>query len=304
MAGSDQAGNPSQSTGAAPLSQEEAERLANQFTPLWEAGPEAAPGPGLPPAAVTAHPVIVPPAAAPPGSVATSQDAGEVVLPDSKTEYAPPRPLPAAQKTVLGLAPPTTIEVAGDRGPPPDLAQTAADARGISDEPGREDEAPASTNIDTIPPRSRQQSGGGRALVLGIVGGGLIVILVLAARSFFAGNSGATATVDARRTEAVPAVASAAPPAPTQVAPAEPPPEETAAEKPEETAEAPTEEPEPPVVAEKPRAAKASRATTSTRRATATSKVERPKARPEPKPARSTSPRPATGGAIVRDSPF
>ena len=122
-----------------PLSLDDAERLASQFTALWDEPAADSPPAGSPakaapasvaepsPAAVKPSPTNVAEApqgvveAAPesvpeptPAMVAMARpmgsspdiDPNSVELPSRRSDYAPPRPLAAPQRTMLGLAPP------------------------------------------------------------------------------------------------------------------------------------------------------------------------------------------------------
>src|SRR5512139_1270847 len=101
------------------LSLDEAERLASQFTPLWEMPEGDAPAAVAPRAPVVASPAVAvsaapaAPAVSAPPPVDTSPPAPEVALPDKKIEYAPPQPLPHAQRsTEPPNAPAVSVEVA------------------------------------------------------------------------------------------------------------------------------------------------------------------------------------------------
>jgi hypothetical protein len=123
-----------------PLSLDDAERLASQFTPLWEDVPEAPaaaqpvppPNGELPPAdaaKAAPEPEEAPPPSTPGDGPASSEptpamvaiarpmgsspdiDPNSTELPAHRSDYAPPRPLAPAQRTMVGLAPPPPVQV-------------------------------------------------------------------------------------------------------------------------------------------------------------------------------------------------
>ncbi|HEX4337429.1 MAG TPA: hypothetical protein VH062_16055 [Polyangiaceae bacterium] len=130
MPGNDEAAN-----SKPPLSLDDAERLASQFTPLWEDVPEAAPAAPAEPVAAApaapAEPAAVAPASEPtPAMVAIAApmgsspdiDPNSTELPVRRSDYAPPRPLAMSNRTMMGLAPPPAVEVSLP--PPPPSATT------------------------------------------------------------------------------------------------------------------------------------------------------------------------------------
>jgi hypothetical protein len=139
MAGNDEAVD-SKPPEPGPLSLDDAERLASQFTPLWEEAPEATAAPVPEPAGAAAPPPaqaspfadlkpvqMTPPEPVPdvapestPAMVAIARPMGSspdidptsTELPDRRSDYAPPRPLAVPQRTMVGLAPPPPVQVA------------------------------------------------------------------------------------------------------------------------------------------------------------------------------------------------
>lgn len=234
-----------------------------------------------------------------PPAVSTSGRARKVVeeplLPERKVEYAPPRPLVAAQKAGLEDSEPTTIEVA-------ESARAASPTREPSLEteiPTEEERASAAT-LDTLPPRARHSSPiRARAIVIAVVVGAAAVTGFAAIRLAAVKRENAEAPRSEERTRAaalVPPVSSASLPEPQRdIVPAEGLPPEPRAAEPEKVAEIASAEPEVP-----PRPSTRQLATSSRR-----PKTLAPASNAEPTESPRTSPprRPA-GGAIVRESPF
>jgi len=173
MSGNDEAEN-----SKPPLSLDDAERLASQFTPLWEDVPEAeqaAAEPSEVAIAVAEQPVVAPVAPGePPGAPEVASPASEPTpamvaiaapmgsspdidpnsteLPVRRSDYAPPRPLAVSHRTMVGLAPPPAVQVApsatttplGLSGPPaakPSLHVVAeTSALGMEAAPARDDD--------------------------------------------------------------------------------------------------------------------------------------------------------------------
>jgi len=276
-----------------------------------------APPPGVAAAFAAAVPAPVAPQAAPVAAVAIPAPVAaiappepgpaqrrpspipEEAAPDSKSEYAPPRALPAAQRAV-GMSPPISVDVPSRLG---GASSQAAPAQSYYDP---DDD---SAKLDTIPPRRRQA--GARRIVFGVMGVAIALVAAVGLRQFFQSKGADSGASGPARAEAVTAKPQAAPVAPapppsattTEVAAAPPPPPEP------EPAAPPNEAPEPdkaaveakPVAEATPRAAR-----TPPHRAAPAPRPEKKQAAhtKEPRPV-AAPPLPAPGGgSIVRESPF
>ncbi len=238
MAGNDQPGNEKQPS-APPLSLDDADRLASQFTAMWDepAFAEAAVAPAAPPVLVAPPPVTIEPAPPPARAPAPARE----LTPDVAAQYAPPRPLVSPEKSLHSVAPASSVEV--------EPVQTPSGANRAR--PGLapnvlafEEEEPIAARR-TEPPRSRRASGRGRGVVFGVVGVAAGLIVAGVARTAL--RPADSASTPAPRTETVAPVVTQ-PPAQTAAAPAPPPLPETALPAP-----APT--PPPPSVTAEPTAA-------------------------------------------------
>ncbi|HEX4473453.1 MAG TPA: hypothetical protein VH142_00150 [Polyangiaceae bacterium] len=250
---------------------------------------------------------------APPQSVAPRavEPRPESAAPDSKAEYAPPRPLLQSQRTMLGLAPPVSVDVEA----PPDTFAAPDGGLFTSQPPAaamptapmvRETDRPRD-KLDTIPPRSRRRQGG-RGVVIAVMGAALVLVIAVVARRLFSSDDHAASESTPVRQEVVTAppqgtMAPAAPadaPTPTSAATVVATPTATATNTAATTVE-------PPVAA--PSAAPAPAAPRDQEPSKASHAVRHAAARPSrPAPAHTAShavaPPPAPHGSIVRESPF
>jgi hypothetical protein len=228
----------------------------------------------------------------------------EEAAPDSKSEYAPPRALPAAQRTVLGMSPPVSVDL-----PPGNVNTSLTSAAPAAYEPDID-----SAKLDTIPPRRRQA--GARRIVFGVMGVALALVAAVGVRQILKSSSPEAAPSPAR-VEVVTKTTPTPPQPPVPEVPPPPPPTTEVAAAPAEPAAADTAEaPEPPAP-EKP-AADTHRpvAEVAPARPAPARQVQRRPAPPrpekktttrqkEPGKASATTPPPSPGGgSIVRESPF
>jgi hypothetical protein len=272
-----------------------------------------APPPGLA-AAIAAAKAQQAPAAPPPEPVyqAPAPQPGrrpspipEDAAPDSKSEYAPPRALPAAQRTMLGMSPPVSV----------DAPSSAADSAPFTAMTAQAYEPDVdSTKLDTIPPRRRQA--GARRIVFGVMGVALALVVAVGFRQLMKGSSETSAPAPTpTRAEAV--AAKPPPPAP-EPAPApnpERPTTEVAAPSAEEEQHAAAVEAVPAETENEKPAAGARHSTAeppTSRVAHAPKRAAAPPPHTEKKtttrakePGKTASPPPSPGGgSIVRESPF
>lgn len=226
------------------------------------------------------------------------------LLPGTKTEYSAPRALPAAQRDA-DLGPEATIEVAA-------TARVSSVVREDDEPTATSEDRAASARLDTLPPKARVPVTRGRMIALGVLGAGCVVLLGAAFMRFSSGTghvvSGSPAAAAAATDRApVAAATTSAEPEPGAL--------------PAETAEpAPTVAPVAHALDDLPTApegeAEGEEATTA---APVAAHVAPPKHTPssakndtaaaakaasKPAAPRTSPPKTAAGGSIVRESPF
>jgi hypothetical protein len=251
MAGNDEAGD-SKPPDPGPLSLDDAERLASQFTPLWEEAPEptAAPPPEPPDAPVQPSPFAnltpvqltppdPPPASTPeptPAMVAIARpmgsspdiDPSSTELPDRRSDYAPPRPLAVPQRTMVGLAPPPPVQVApsatttplGLTSAPPvrPALEVVAEARPalqvVAEPSGLGLRNAVDEDDDDLLPRPKRKTG----LVLGVMGVAVALVAAVGIRSLFVKRDTSIAPPQFEAAHKIEPVRTAAPPSPVEQA--------------------------------------------------------------------------------------
>jgi hypothetical protein len=264
-----------------------------------------APPPGLAAAAAAANAAQAPAPVAEPAPVRAKMPSPvpEEAAPDSKSEYAPPRALPAAQRTMLGMSPPVSVDL------PPGTVNTAPAAVA---EPAYEQPDQETARLDTIPPRRRQA--GARRIVFGVMGVAIALVAAVGVRQMIKPSSEAHPPVPARveivaAKTAVPAPEPSPAPSPppaastTEVAAAEAAPEPPPAETAEPEKPAPETRKHEPVV----EVAHAAPARAPRRAAPPPPRTPEKKAATRKESGKSTAAPPPPspgGGSIVRESPF
>lgn len=299
------------------LSPDEAEKLSEHFTPMWEqeeANAESSTMRGLAPPG-GAQPVAPQPIK--PVEKPADQPVGKQTVlglaPPAQPEAAAAGPSAAEispQKTVLGLAPP--IEPKAAAAP---HAESSAAAPNLAAKP--ELEAPKAAVVAAspaaavpVPPISMGEMDTyevpkkSRKLAFGILGGAVLLLLIVGIKVIAGGSSkAATAT----RADSVPvtqattpkATAQTAAPAPQTAAPSPPPePTETATDQ----AEHKTPPPPSPVKAKKPKLHARTSRPSSAHKGKKTSSAAFPSAPAKPVP-HATRPK-GGSGSIVRQTPF
>ena len=251
MAGNDEAGD-SKPPDPGPLSLDDAERLASQFTPLWEEAPDPAAAPAPEPSEAPAQPSpfanlkpaqLTPPEPAPastpeptPAMVAIARPMGSspdidptsTELPDRRSDYAPPRPLAVPQRTMVGLAPPPPVQVApsatttplGLSSAPPfrPALEVVAEARPalqvVAEPSGLGLGNAADEDDDVLSARPKRKTG----LVLGVMGVAVALVAAVGIRSLFVKRDTSITPPQVEATQKLEPVRTAVPPPPVEQA--------------------------------------------------------------------------------------